>query len=391
MAYRKRSRRGAKRRPKRRSLRKRSYRKSYVRSSKRYSRKKGKRYHRTKSVSVNSKLTTSYRRNKRISKIGKLSKMNKLISNFTILRYQGYNPYSNVAAKGWYTLDWNDTYVATDPAVGTYQHMPVHLFDLTSATNYSNGTNFIAAPHHRLNQKTNGSLPFFFENLEGIDPVGGPTKNWHREKTSNSYGAEVDYLGDRSILDWIDVRLLLRGRKNLKTRFHIDMIQLDEKVNPYFNVGFSDVHNGSATFNTFWEAIATQYTRSPLNVASARVGDFKKHMKVFRSWTYEINADSSDDLDPNSVVKHVKIFERMNRMCNWNWRPVDDPEQINNSADYPVEYASRYSHVDPKARIFLMIRADANYNNGASLNDTASYDMVFRVKHIHAQVANSSV
>lgn len=173
----------------------------------------------------------------------------------------------------------------------------------------------------------------------------------------------------KALLKWSDMRFCFYGARQHPTRIIIELIQFkDEKYS-------MDFHNDGEAFSAlstddqqdvrgFWLEECKKLVYHPLDVQN-----FKREKAItclYRE-SFQIAPDDTTNADvcPPNVVK--KIFKRFNRLVNWDWQtpPVTTDTGVEANKNeletpaYQVGYQSNLKpYADPKARIYLYIRAE---------------------------------
>lgn len=275
---------------------------------------------------------------------------------------------------------------------------PVHLYDLTSCINASSGGIESAAhPAFELCRVKNASDAFFggfeFRRLMGRAPNGNDYSAWNKQVVESFYEGTP---GQRSILEWVDIKMMMYGTRKMPTKYYLDLVQFDELMDdPHHNLTLSNV---SSTGKDQDEALYTYLTKPLIyNPISDTSIPSRKRYRILQSWTHEFNPDESTNLDIAPAQKVFKCFKRFNRTCKWDWNPhvqVDQSDVARELGDnYDININQNETIVDPKARIYLMVRAanwnrQSAYSGGTTWNKPAnidydpSYDINLKVKHL---------
>lgn len=326
---------------------------------------------------------------------GKVRKMNhnsfqakvlRLLTDKVVYRFGGINPLGTTVGvgDGGYYWMWNQSN-GTDQV----QSLPVHFYDVSGCIQGLGNAN---APGFQLYKKLDRSAGMFFTGALSGDTNtvnGEPTSYYLQLENTAGLSTNVGYVGDQGILQWLKVDLLLRGKQSGFTRFYVDLVQFDVDV-IYGTKGLNGLTDWPALSaqsdivghaDATWQKLAKNFVGNP--IAIDRVRDTYNGVKFLKHWEFTLNADSTDDMDPNPVVKKVSIFERMNRKCDYDWVRKAAPGGIypeGNTADL----TQPLTQLHPKARVYLMIRADVPGYNGEnpSIVYMPSYDMQIRTQFL---------
>lgn len=180
--------------------------------------------------------------------------------------------------------------------------------------------------------------------------------------------------GARGYVAGVKFRLLLNSPQQRSTKFVIQLVQLSEEVVPGAAV---------TTVNTaFWQTMIKPYMFSPL--ADGLHGDFKKYIKILRSQTVTLDAPESIEDHMTSRTKLLNIFYALNRTCNYRWGQNADKQAMEtNDLIKNININNISTHVEPKARIYMMIRAQAEQVGALTNTVVPSYDIVAKFYHKH--------
>lgn len=285
-----------------------------------------------------------------------------------------------------------------------YRCLPCHVYDLTSCLNYNNGVVGAYPPGLGLGQQRNvvaGFNSMFFTPLPGQNVSGNGIVScpWQVETTdANATGGLSACPGAKSVLNWADIRLMLYGRNNQPTRFTVQLVQFDPDVIP--DTSPASRSNAQLTsIDEFYEYLVKQYCSNPLNTTNSRL---RKYMKVMYTKEIMIQPKDGDYANvPPPNCKELRIFKWLNRLCRYDW-----DERRQGTGQVPVTGTMEYNRtqgdfkqtVEPRARIYLMIRAQTqvestsvnyatwsatayNGNRTGVANTYPTYDIMIRTNH----------
>jgi len=275
-------------------------------------------------------------------------------------------------------------------AVGTVVHQPLHLWDL-SAINQGSGAsvNYPAAFYEcRFTSETTTGAVTWLTNVNnasttatGLDQFAGlynPGFNPHLTYSSQpSYLIDPTYEGQAdTILEKVKCTMVLNGPTQRSTKWCIQLVQLSDTVTPGVDLASSN----EAT--AFWQAMCRPYGFSPLETGPR--GELKKNIKYLKTMEYIMDSPESNEDHLTARMRHVDFTMYLNRKQNYRWGRVNDLTNIS-VADTPLDTVGAFStKPDPKARIYLMIRALCTYQ-GPSIAPTSalfpSYDIKLDMTH----------
>lgn len=277
----------------------------------------------------------------------------------------------------------------------TYRDLPVYAVDLTSTRNWVNGAATDANPVFSL-QKKHGAVGvgghYKWIQVAGVDFAGSAAATWQTEYSPHRTSTQLAYPNDNSILKWVNIEMVLYGMKNYPTKYTIEICQFHEDFIPMI-LQDTDITDG--TYGEFWDNMTKRYTFSPL--ANLVKGSASQHktIRVIRRYNVLIDPTANFENDPTPHCKTFKIFLEMNRRCSYDWKLANaQPQTVDTTTtnqdydtqDFKQEDNENQTTVDPKARVFLLIRA-SNYNiqndpAAISTTNTPSFDMKIRTKHL---------
>lgn len=263
----------------------------------------------------------------------------------------------------------------------TYTDLPCICFELNSVPNWVNGAKSNYPPLCGLRKAVNGN--YIWYSIQGQQPVGSLNANWQVEKSSHPDTVAGCYPQDQSILKWIQLEMELNGCTSQPTKYTIEVCKFNEEVTPNVNIGGSQT---DGNYNEFWDNEMKSYTFSPL---SQLVPGYKKKKKyVLRRWNVDLDPTASFENDARPHVKTFRVFLRMNTKCTYDWKYATGTGQAPadfEDVDYKQEDNENQNQVDPKARLFLLIRATNYVLNTAPAQITTANtpDMNLRVRACH--------
>lgn len=180
--------------------------------------------------------------------------------------------------------------------------------------------------------------------------------------------------GARGYVHGVKFRLLLNTPQQRSTHFVIQLVQLHEEVVPGAPVTQANT--------AFWQQMIKPFTHSPLS--DGLHGDSKKYIRILKSQSVHMDAPESNEDHLTSRTKLLNIFYALNRTCNYRWgQNADRMAMETNDLIKNVNLTNISTHVEPKARIYMMIRAQAEQVGALSNAIVPSYDIVAKFYHKH--------
>lgn len=277
-------------------------------------------------------------------------------------------------------------------APGTELRTPVHLWDLTAVPQGGGGsTIYYPAMFHELyfTDETNTADVRWYTSQNGSFQVQTDSKDSKGTILDRRYCFDQTYVtkvsdrsstsnagpGAISYIEKVRANLVLNGPQQKACKWCVQLVQLSDEVTP-------GVVSDMAT--EFWQGMAKPYSYNPLETGPRN--HLRKHYKVLKS--YYVNMDSPDSTEDHvqSRMRHLDILAFLNRRANYRWGE-DGDKVFMDAADIPDDDDLALNnlfqtHVHPKARVYLMIRALCTFSEGAySHNTQPSYDVKIDVTH----------
>lgn len=256
--------------------------------------------------------------------------------------------------------------------------MPLFMVEVNKVRNVVGGATIEAPPVWTCQRHDTNGYVWSFQ--AGVDNTGASNANWITERNTGVNNAD-QFVHDHSLLKWFEARLDLWGCKKAPTKFVIELIQLDEDVQPNTNATNSD-----GAYVDFWDSEFKPYVFNP-SVNTIQYG-VKRMKRVLDSKVVYINPTSSTESDVDPHCKTVRMFYNLNRQTRYDWKDqvttiLADPTMESNAFNQAIDAVQ--TQVAPKARLYFMIKAakfhqDISY--AAQTSDyTPSINMQFRVAH----------
>lgn len=318
-------------------------------------------------------------------------------NHFTVFRYQYCSTPDDPrgAIVCGYRFNSSDTLGDTDTKYMVY---PCHTFDITSCINTSGIGITQYAPglglsRPRVSDTSLQNLGFY--NIIPAQSSGGVTQSnghWQIETTSAPNISGACCPGAKSIMQWADIRLILYGRASNYTKYVVELVQFDHDHCPDA-VRLSRVASQSRNCEEFNEYLVKPFISNPILTNNTAL---RKYMKVLYHKEVNIQPKDGDFNNPQPNAKELRIFKWMNRLCRYNWDNIDGATNIpNEDMSWRLTQGTYRNTVEPKARIYLMIRAQttlettdqavAGYDAYTATNTHSNlyptYDILIRTKH----------
>lgn len=324
-----------------------------------------------------------------------------------LYRYEACNKYCTTGA-GRNKL-YNHYYsvsTTVDPwQTGNALITPMHVYDLSAFPNvnplYGVGAGQVGLGAPMFYTRASQDLCSFSRRGDAVDGLSQPI-NQLGDYVGDHCWMPEDINGDllqnayrASFWKWLDLKLVCYGRTTCPTRYSISLVQVADEDCNYgriadreFSTNTSDytITPQPTEFSNHIRSLTSQYTYSPIHYQNPRFG--QKKWKTIWSEDFTINSTQSNE-GSNTIphMKVVKLFKYMNRLQRYDW---DAQANISSSAiadddDYIKTNTSFRTTVEPKKRVFLVIRAQATYTTGPApawnIAQHPSYDICIRVKH----------
>lgn len=273
----------------------------------------------------------------------------------TVLSYRSYSQFGGITG--------NIGLLNVSPTVSTGPfQVPMNLWELNASPNVVNGT--ISYPTIRW-------APVF------STPLSSATLSWTNdgtlalEDTDNATSYVQNMPSGSSHLNWIKAKLLFYAPTSIPCRYQIDIVQFkDTRLVP-------DATTGVSSFaRSFYQAMTKRFAFSPLEDGDTK---YQKYMKVLYTNSFILNPKESTE-SVNTIFRQVDIFLRLNRRCTYDWEVQDGVGML--AQEGPQNYGeNNKTSVHPRARIFMIIRAQANNSTAYSATVHPSYEMVLKTCH----------
>lgn len=301
-----------------------------------------------------------------------------------IYRWNGVKAFSG---NGYY---WMQNRVVT----AGFRSLPFYMMDLTAVNNMTGAAPVVNQSNIMLQlgqAVLTGNMVFQRCLGAGPDGVVDTQVSWNVEKapspaTTGLTSAEIAPFG-RSMLHHASISANLWGATAKATKYMVQVVRItDEDLNPTNTSGAGtfalDVPNATAKRNDFYQNLIKSWTFNPIATTGGLQSRKYKVLKT-QTITIEPNPTTDGDADPQCVV--YKAFLKLNKICKYEETSafITTDVRTNDQADYAINTGAQITTlVDPKSRIYLVIRA-TNYGSDAldSNTVTPSFDLSVRVKH----------
>lgn len=284
---------------------------------------------------------------------------------------------------------------------GTYTYeYPIHMYDITGTTNVLGGV----AQNHKPGFQVFGSEApatgypgISFGQISGLS-IGSGTlfSDMTMEDTSGSTLNSIGFLPhDKSTFKWSDIKLICHGAKNFPTKYDISFVTIKRRyLVPELNTLPIPVP-GTTNLDTeeieeFYNYLMKPYTYS--TIATEGASKFRKYFKTLKRINFVLQPRDSSDSGSVTPFKEVKIFQKWDRFCKFDWSGdaqfqtiMDRTAPIPQSDLAPqFDSSSMSTTVYPTRRIYMMIRATSSYLTAVPSVPTdwwPTYDISLRTKH----------
>jgi hypothetical protein len=210
------------------------------------------------------------------------------------------------------------------------------------------------------------------------DPTSAANISWAVDSTLSVVNADTgtgvaasgSYPFGNDTLDWVRAKMIFYCPSTIPTKVKVSLIQLkDTRLLPA--TGTVDPIN-----TAFWQAELKQCMYSPLESGNIK---FAKYFKVLMSEVFIMHPKETQETVA-ATMRELNIFKRLNRRCTYDW--VDSGKMSMSVGDTQINTGSTLqTQVHPRARIFLMICAQANNAVSPTATVHPSYDIKLDMKH----------
>jgi len=188
----------------------------------------------------------------------------------------------------------------------------------------------------------------------------------------------------RSLLGWVSGKFMFYAPSQVPVKVQIDLVQFpEEDVIP----GGREPVAGAVPIvptaaNAFWQGMIKEYMWNPLEPGNK--GLENKYIKYLQRDSFILDCKTTIE-NESTHFKKYDWYCKMNRLCNHTW----DQQGQMGLADTSFETNTQQTigtaspYVDPKSRVFLMVRAYSGYQGASAAFNAAyhpSFDLVLRKK-----------
>jgi hypothetical protein len=257
--------------------------------------------------------------------------------------------------------------------------VPLVMFDVTSWINNIQGTLTYSTPGFNLNFDPSGNVVF--------NQIGGA---WALEHTSAPAASSGTAPNASDLLKSVQLRMLFYGATAKPTKFSIDLVSIkDDYLHPdSANVAQSaaqsaDGINLQSDRNLFWQTQVRPYIFSPLVLGDPI--NAKGKMKVHKHTEFLLQEKLTNEPTSFSGHMHQLMYNlHLDRIQKYDWNDpsFQTPNALENAYLTP-NIALPTTTVSPRARLYVMIRAQSTFNTSGSLDPSKnpSFDIIMRGVH----------
>lgn len=287
-----------------------------------------------------------------------LAQVSKFVKSNISQRVLSHRNYSQFGGSGGALALLNTSTTSTTGSLS----LPLHLWELNASPNVVNGV---------------ATNPTIMWTPQFSDPTSTGTLSWNKpaitlalENADAPTNAYDNYPMGGDVMDWFKAKMIFYCPTTLPCRYQIDVVQIkDTRLVP-------DTANTGAFAAAFYQAMSKRFAYSPLEEGDSR---YQKYLKVLYTTTFILNPKESTEA-VNTIYREVNIFMRTNRRCTYDWEDQDQMAMLSQEGQTNTDTNLKTS-VHPRARIFLMIRAQSKNGTAYSPTIHPSYDIVLKTAH----------
>lgn len=275
----------------------------------------------------------------------------------------------------------NGSYWLTNQPLDVNQRvLPLYLmplFNIRNPGSASGNTQQAGRAMYELGHDTNG---FFWRNVNGTNPLstGAITNTVQPVSPTN---VSTDQVGRKGLCDWTRIRLCIWGKTQNPTQVRVSLVKfLDEEFCPetYDTKGIGPT---TGYVNSKCAEYLTNKVKYLLNGHMGAYGrvDRQKYVRTIKQWVVNINPiDAGAETaasDPRAHMKHLDIFNRWNRVCDYTVREgivqsYTDMIDVN-KANAAVTGFGGYLK-NPEKNIYLMVESVQPVDEGVGSASTSN-------------------
>lgn len=291
-------------------------------------------------------------------------------------RVQGLTQFDS--GKGFYALAQRSV------SAGTYANhviLPMHVWDITSCPNISSGggMQWPQVGFWTAFTNTTGTADAVVGNLSSQNSTGDTSPAYAAWRSENISGSE-NVVGPlrKAYHEYTLIKANLYGNKVRPTRFVAQLIMLKDVFGDFIGGGSANM----AKKKLF------DYMTRPFMYTNLNSGDPQSavDVKVLKTFEVVVPPLKTDDYAGFVQVHTLNWFIRHNRVRRFDWFRPDVPGHAND-ASFDVDTVGHDTRVDPKARVYFVIRALSPTRSTVDTPiadpnpfDEPSYDLVIRNK-----------
>jgi len=262
--------------------------------------------------------------------------------------------------------------------VAGIRSLPLYLFDLTSV--YENPNGAYSLPFLQMSQATATGQVAFTPQVNNNN--GGNITGWHVEKSPQVLDNPADPFS-KSFLKSLSIKMNCWGAKTKSAQYTIQLVKfLDDELVPLHTSYAADLAVATGKRSDFYQNLIKSLTFNPIAQTG---GSYKGRMKVLKSETFTIQANSLDDGDTDPNVRTVSMYVAMNRIISYQESAtiLTTDATTNDTNAFAQQGPLQFkAQTRPKARVYLMIRCSNYKVDTANSNvDTPSFDLMIRSNH----------
>lgn len=257
--------------------------------------------------------------------------------------------------------------------------LPVHVWDITASPQLVAGVATRPLAGYALMQLPTGECSAYspFSQADG----GGTLTHsqWDYESTS---GNEQGFPYRKAFHYWTQIKLNLYGVRKRSTRWMVQLIMLKDTSADFINAASTNLEKKKV-----YDYLARPLMYNNLNSSDPQT---KADIKILKSYECILGPITTDEYGGNTSNPHIQTlnwFIKHNRVRRYDWKR-DTPPPLDPNAAWDEDVAAgRDTRVDPKYRVYLVIRALSperrtidDFNADADPISEPSYDYVIRNK-----------
>lgn len=261
--------------------------------------------------------------------------------------------------------------------------LPVHIWDITSLPNQADGVLTYPDAGYGLSVSNNTSTADATTYVLNSQDNAGVTRSnnsaWVMENVSDT--SRFGYACRKAYHHWTHFKLNLYGTRARATKFKVDLIMLNEEFADFIQGGTTNYDK-----RKLYDYLARPYIYNNLNSGDPQTRDDIKLLKTYETTVAPI---TTDEYNAGSSVPHMQTlswFINHNRLRRYDWRRDLGPGLDQNAAFDQEVSSGTDTRVDPKKRLYVVIRALQPQKRVAEFNVSTdpvyepSYDYVLRNK-----------